>query len=239
MNHHQSTSQRLIEDLSLVISGTEPGGRLLSEPALARQLGVSRATLREGMRTFETQGLIRRRQGSGTYVVRPMHVIESGLEVLESIEKMAERIGAGVSMGVRKIERRPATAEEARILELPDGACVVHVSRVIHAEERPVAYLIDIVPEDLLHPDDLGETFRGSVLDFFLQRGEPTLLSSRCEINASTASPEVARSLNIQRGDVLLRFEAFLYATTGRLVDYSFSYFLPGYFRFHVVRRVG
>jgi GntR family transcriptional regulator len=51
------------------------------------------------MRTFETQGLIRRRQGSGTYVVRPSHVIESGLEVLESIETLSNRIGLKVSVG--------------------------------------------------------------------------------------------------------------------------------------------
>jgi GntR family transcriptional regulator len=50
---------------------------------------------------------------------------------------------------------------------------------------------------------------------------------------------EVARALQIQRGDVLLRFEAFLYDISGRVVDYSFSYFLPGVFRFHVVRKVG
>jgi GntR family transcriptional regulator len=239
MNNHISTSQRLQESLSAIISATEAGGRLPSEPALARQLGVSRATLREAMRTFETQGLIRRRQGSGTFVVRPSHVIETGLEVLESIETMADRIGMGVSMGVRKIEHRLASDDEARVLQLPAGGYVVNVSRVIHAEDRPVAFLIDIVPDDLLSPSALGESFRGSVLDFFVQRGDPELLSSRCEINSVTASPEVARALGIQRGDVLLRFEAYLYSTTGRLVDYSFSYFLPGYFRFHVVRRVG
>jgi GntR family transcriptional regulator len=49
----------------------------------------------------------------------------------------------------------------------------------------------------------------------------------------------VARKLGIQRGDVLLRFIAYLYTSAGRVVDYSFSDFLPGYFRFHVVRRVG
>jgi GntR family transcriptional regulator len=56
---------------------------------------------------------------------------------------------------------------------------------------------------------------------------------------ADTATTEVARSLGIQRNDVVLRFKAYLYASDGRVVDYSFSYFLPGYFRFHVVRRVG
>jgi GntR family transcriptional regulator len=65
------------------------------------------------------------------------------------------------------------------------------------------------------------------------------LVSSRCEINAVTASSEVARALGIQKGDVLLRFIAYLFAASGQVVDYSFSYFLPGYFNFHVVRRVG
>ena len=43
----------------------------------------------------------------------------------------------------------------------------------------------------------------------------------------------------VQRDDVLLHFVAYLYSKEGRVVDYSFSYFLPGYFRFHVVRKVG
>jgi GntR family transcriptional regulator len=53
------------------------------------------------------------------------------------------------------------------------------------------------------------------------------------------AKPEVARAMRIQRGDVLLRFIAYLYSTDGKVVDYSYSYFLPGYFKFHVIRRVG
>src|SRR5690606_30955540 len=75
------------------------GDKLPSEPMLAKMLGVSRATLREAMRTFEGQGIIRRRQGVGTFVVGPIQVIETGLEVLESIETLAEKIGLDVKMG--------------------------------------------------------------------------------------------------------------------------------------------
>jgi GntR family transcriptional regulator len=142
-------------------------------------------------------------------------------------------------MGALKLERRLAEEQEASALGLPSGAHVVHLARVILAEGRPVSYLIDILPDDILDLTELSEEFTGSMLDLLMRRGSPSLLTSRCEINAVTATPEVSRALGIQRGDVLLRFIAFLYATDGRVVDYSYSYFLPGYFRFHVVRRVG
>lgn len=236
---NQSVSQRLHDELGNLIAATEPGERLPSEPALAKQLNVSRATLREAMRTFETQGLIRRKQGSGTYVSHPGSIFETGLEVLESIETLAERIGLPVTLDDYKLENRPADAKEAQALNLEPGSHLWVVSRAIRVENRPVAYLIDILPEEIFSADELEHDFTGSVLDFLLQRGTPELISSRTEIMADTATREVARSLGIQRNDVLLRFKAFLYASDGRVVDYSFSYFLPGYFRFHVVRRVG
>jgi len=232
-------SQRLHEQLRQLIDRTPPGERLPSEPDLAKQLGVSRATLREAMRTFETQGLIHRRQGIGTFVIQPSQVIASGLEVLESIETLAERIGLSVSMGALKVDQRLARPEEAEQLSLESGDQVVHVARVIEAHDRPVAYLIDILPNDVLKPGDLKASFSGSVLDLLLRRGDPPLTTSRTEISTVAADSEVARALGIQRGDGVLRFQAILYAVDGRVVDYSYSYFLPGVFRFHVVRRVG
>jgi GntR family transcriptional regulator len=201
-------------------------------------MGVSRATLREAMRTFETQGMIHRRQGSGTFVSHPSQIIDSGLEVLESIDALAEELGLQVSMGEYVVNHRTAIEDEANALGLSLDDKVVHVARVILAEGRPVAYLIDILPDDILIPDDLSKNFTGSVIDLLLKRGKPKLASSRCEINAVTADSHVSRAMRIQRGDVLLRFIAYLYATNGRVIDFSYSYFLPGYFRFHVLRRV-
>lgn len=234
-----TTSQRLHEALGLLISSKKPGERLPSEPDLARQLGVSRATLREAMRTFETQGMIHRRQGSGTYVSRPSQVIESGLEILESIDTLAKRVGLSVALGDLKVESRPATESESEILRIPLNSQVTSIRRVILAEGHPAAYLVDVVPENVIQADELDANFRGSVLDLLLMRQNPPLSSSRCEINAVTASVEIARAMGIQRGDVLLCFEAYLYSSNGKVVDISLSYFLPGYFKFYVVRRVG
>jgi GntR family transcriptional regulator len=238
INNGLNRMGRLVEALGRMIAETKPGDRLPSEPELARQLGVSRATLREAMRTFETQGMIHRRQGAGTFVVHPSQVIESGLEILESIETLARRIELPVAMGELRTEHRPATPDEAQVLGLEPGIPILCLTRPILAEGHPVAYLVDIMPDDLLSPEELQHGFTGSVLDLLLKRGSPQLGTSRCDINAVTASVDISRAMRIQRGDVLLRFEACLYSADGRAIDYSFSYFLPGYFRFHVVRRI-
>jgi GntR family transcriptional regulator len=230
--------KRLQKDLAILIGKVKPGGKLPSEPDLAKMLGVSRATLREAMRAFEEQGLIRRRQGVGTFVVRHQQVIETGVEILESIESIAARIGLEVSMGMLNIERMPANSEQAVELHRPEGTALVQLTRVINAEERPVAFLVDLLPEEFLPINGLKEDFTGSVLDWLLKRGTPELDHSKTEIQAVAAPSEIARALQIQRGDVLLKFSANLYSAGGELVDHSSSYFLPGYFRFHVVRRV-
>lgn len=239
VNQTTSISQRLHENLSDIISRTDSGARLPSEPVLARQLGVSRATLREAMRTFETQGLIRRRQGSGTFVIHPAQVIETGLEVLESIETLAQRMGLPVTMGEMGCEQRPVNEEEAQTLKLEEGKPVIQISRVIQAQGRPVAYLIDVLPGDLISPQELSSGFTGSVLDLLIRRSSPAPDVSRTEVNAVTAPSQVAKAMGLQRGDVLLLFTALLYAPDGRVIDYSYSYFLPGCFRFYINRRVG
>lgn len=66
----------------LIVSGQLPqGGRLPTEAALAREVGVSRATVRESLRLLAAQGLVRtaKGQGGGSYVTMPTvaHISES------------------------------------------------------------------------------------------------------------------------------------------------------------------
>ncbi|MBI3160304.1 MAG: GntR family transcriptional regulator [Chloroflexi bacterium] len=232
-------SARLHDDLGRLIASTPPGERLPSEPELARRLSVSRATLREAMRTFETEGLIHRRQGVGTFVAQTPQVIETGLEVLQSIHTLARRMGLTVRMGIYQIDQRPPTPRETEKLDLRASKEVIQVSWVMETEDRPVAYLVDTLPADVISAQRLQRDFNGSVLDLMVQSDELILTTSHTSINAVAADPEIAKALGIQRRDVLLYFEALLYTGEGRAVDYSYSYYLPGYFHFHVVRRVG
>lgn len=239
MTDERSTYQRLQYELSDLIQNSPKGSKLPSEPLLAEQLGVSRATLREAMRTFESQGMLRRQQGVGTFVVGPSQIIDSGLEVLESIETLAERIGLEVSMGRFEISHIQANAVQAKKLNIDEGDPVIEVRRVIMTNDSPVAYLVDNLPEHVLDPETLATRFTGSVLDLLIHIGDPPLSTSKTEISAIHAPVDVAKALNVQRGDTLLLLKALLFNEAGDPVDYSHSYFLPGYFRLHIIRKIG
>ena len=237
---HIQIQQHLLE---LIKNRTfAPGDQLPAEVELAEQLGVSRSTLREALMRLEQDGIISRKHGLGTFVSFCAHpIIESGLEVLESLEHQARRIGLNTQMTHLEVVERPAEREEREKLAFPPEASgdVLCVDRVIIVENTPIAYLRDVLPRDLLCPDDLGKEFSGSVLDLLLQRGLPAPVISHTEIVAEGANPYVASRLDIPQGSPLLKLIAQLYAHDEQVLDYSLSYFVPGYFRFHVMRRVG
>jgi len=230
--------QRLQVELESMISKKEAGEKLLSEPALAKTLGVSRSTLREAMRTFEVQGLIRRRQGQGTFVVGKQKTFEGGLEVLESIETLSERIGLNVSMGEFDVKRFMVNEKTKDHTPFPLKTEVIQIERTINTEERPIAYLVDILPITILDEKDLEQGFDGSVLDWLLKRGDPVLSQSNTRIDSVEASSEIAHKLQIQRGAALLFFESDVYDGSDQIVTHTYTYFLPGYFDFHIVRQV-
>jgi GntR family transcriptional regulator len=224
--------------LTELLKGLQPGDQLPPEPVLAQQLGVSRPTLREVLRTFAERGLVIRRRGVGTFVASRLPILETGLEVLESLERMAQRLGLATEMAHLSIVERAATEEELNGLKRDEATPVLVVDRVIAIEGEPVADLRDVVPVDYLSEEDLQEGFRGSVLDILLERKSPVLTISRTQIMAESADARVARRLEIEPGTALLKLVAQLFSYDEQIVDYSVSTFVPGHFKFQVIRQV-
>jgi GntR family transcriptional regulator len=218
----------------------EPGQKLPSEGIFAERLGISRPTLREALHNLEVEGMIVRKHGVGTFV-SPSHAnrLESGLEVLESIEHIATRMGLRNQMGEAEIEERAPKANEIVGLECSPDEKVLSVARIILVDEKPVAYLWDVVPIRYLRKDDLGNKFQGSVLDIFLKRGRPMLTFSFTRLAAIAADGALARQLDVPRKSPLLKLEARLFTQDNTVVDYSISNFVPDHFYFHVIRRIG
>lgn len=63
-----------------------PGARLPPERELSQQMGVSRPSLRSGLRTLHAMGIITARRGAGTFIVEgPPHLGKAPLEFLAAL----------------------------------------------------------------------------------------------------------------------------------------------------------
>ena len=227
--------------LDLIENGTfQPGEQLPSEADLAVQLGISRPTLREALHNLEQEGLIICKHGVGTFVSHHILVLESGLEVLESLESQAHWLGLNTEVVQLLISERPVTDEEQAMLQLSeeDAVDVLDVDRVIAIEGESFAYLKDVVPLTYLRKEDVEGQFSGSVLDVFLQQDVVLPVASQTQISAEGADAQLAKRLGVPKGTALLKLVGQLYSYDEKVLDYSLSYFIPGHFKFHVTRRV-
>jgi GntR family transcriptional regulator len=225
--------------LGLIEDGTyDPGEQLPSENELATQLGISRPTLREALLNLEGENVVVRKHGVGTFVA-PGYVrqLESGLECLESLLELASKQGARVQVSDLRVELEPADADVADRLKVPAGTLVTGVRRVLVLEGAPVAYMVDAALPETLAPDSVDEAFQGSVLDLLRQQHRLEISQAVANIVATNAGALLASRLQVQPEQALLLLEETLFDDQGKAVEFSKNYFVPDYFRFHVVRR--
>ena len=234
--------ERRIEDL-LLQGRYRAGDRIPPETELVAALGVSRVTVRAGLARLVERGLLERRRGSGTFLVRPPEGsrLQSGLERLETYTVHAERLGLKLDSEESRIEAVGAEPDEAAALEVSEGTSLVKVSRVLLVEGKRAAWMVDVVPEDVVGLDEVREHFRpdAMVLDLLVSRGVRVGFSQMF-IEAAMLGPDdpVGGKLRLKEPSAALLLIQTMYLGDGRPVQWSRDTFLPGNLNLHVIREL-
>src|SRR5689334_11474498 len=145
--------------------GWQPGMRLPSERELVHEFGCARMTVHRALRELEEEGLIERRQGSGSYVAE-LHPISNLLQVRDIHDEIRER-GHVHTTRVCEVARIRCDAAIAAAMRLRKGAPVFH-AQLVHLENGVPIQLEDRHINPALAPDllerDLTQVTPSAVL---------------------------------------------------------------------------
>src|SRR6195952_726912 len=202
---------------SAIQSGELPTGTLLqNEVDLAESLGLSRPTMRRAMQHLVDKGLVVRRPGMGTRVVKPK--LHRPLE-LTSLNDDLNRAGRKPTTEVLSFKRVEAADEVADRLEIPEGTPVLELIRLRRADGEPIAKLINFLPERLSNfsEEDLAEH---GLYD--LIRGQGIALHSATQtLGARNATAAESRMLDEPKGAALITAQRVTYDDHGMAVEFG------------------
>jgi GntR family transcriptional regulator len=215
----------------------KPGARLMSEIALARNLEVSRATLREAMRILVRDGLVDIKHGVGAFVADEHRLIWSRLDSMRSFTDLIRSVGGKPGDRHLSVERTEAPDDVAKALGIEPGTPVGLIKRVRLIDGAPLAIANEYVL--LVDPGDFArlEAFAGGSLYKFLRdRCGIVLARSSVVIAAIRADASQAALLEVRKGAPLLLLREPHYDIAGRPVLFAINYHNSDIVQFTVTR---
>lgn len=210
-----------------------PGTRLPSEFELAKQFGVSRATLREALRVLEEEGLVVRRHGVGTFLAE-RSVVRAGIEQLFSVTEWIERANRVPGTIEKQVGEMLPSEEDRDRLGLSESESILCMTRIRTADGDPVVYCEDRIPARVLRHGWKG--FNGSLFDL-LEAADRPIAYAQTEIKPIAHHDIVFKALDVRPGEALLLLEQLHFDANDNPVLLSSNYFRTDTFHFHVLRR--
>jgi GntR family transcriptional regulator len=220
----ESSSLPLYQQLQRALREAIENGAIAPEDALpperdlAEMLGVSRITVRKAIDELAEEGLLVRKQGSGTFV---SNRVEKNFAKLTSFsEDMRARGREPRSVWLTKAAGT-VTPEESLTLRSSPGTPVFRFHRIRYADDAPMAIEYATVLADCLPSVEAVES---SLYEALEQTGHRPVRALQ-RLRAVLFTAEQAKLLKAQERDAGLLVARVGYLKDGRAVEFSQSYY--------------
>jgi GntR family transcriptional regulator len=234
IDHHSRLPLHVqVENLmrKLIASPLYQDGKLLpKEMDLAKRLGISRNTVRQATNKLELENLLVRKKGVGTRVVK--NTVSTRLNNwLSFSEEMHSKGVEFVNFDI-KVTWVNAESEVAEILQIEQGRKVLKLERLRGVSKGPFVYFISY-----FHPR-IGltgnEDFSRHLYEIMEQEHATMAAISKEKINAVAATSEVAKKLNIKKGDPVLFRRRLVCDPGDRPIEYNVGYYRGDSFTYEI-----
>jgi GntR family histidine utilization transcriptional repressor len=176
------------------------GDLMPSEAELVTQFGVSRMTVNRALRELQSEGMVDRVQGVGTFAAQ-LHRLSATLTIRDLHEEIEAR-GHRHHAKVHLVREERATAALAKQLGLASGAPVYH-SLIVHHDDDVALQCEDRYVNPASAPDYLQVDFTRTTPTQHLLEVAP-LWQAQYTIEASRPTAQEARLLGIGADDPCL-----------------------------------
>jgi DNA-binding GntR family transcriptional regulator len=206
-----------------------PGARLENEIALGERLGLSRPTVRRAIQELVSKGLLVRRRGIGTQVVRrPVSRKVELTSLYDDLQRGAKHPSTTL-LGRKTV---PAEERVAEALGVPIGSEVVQLRRVRMSDGVPIAVLENYLPPEFAELADEDLESRGL---YQLLRARGTTISvAHQTIGARAATSVEAKLLGIKTGGPVLTMDRAAYSNAGNAVEFGHHCYRPDLYSFEI-----
>ena len=234
INHNSSTplhiqAERILRDL--IATDEYKNGKLLpSEIELSEQLHISRNTLRQAINKLVYDGLLVRRKGVGTRVVRKS--VAGGIKNWMSFSQEMKQLGVEVRNFEFHISRKKAVPDAVPFFECEEGTKCVVMERLRGNREYPFVYFVSYFNPAL--PITGEEDYAMPLYEMLEKNYGIVVKTSKEAISARLAGEFLAEKLEIDEGDPVLVRKRFVYDENGVAVEYNIGYYRADSFTYTI-----
>lgn len=200
-----------------------PEEKLPSENELAKKFDVSRVTIRRALQSLESEKIIYRCQGLGSFVSdkRAPHNL---VRLTDFNEDMA-RAGLNATSHVEELQVTDAEEWLLEPLQLEKDSRVVVVDRLRMGDGEPIAFDRTWLPlfyGQLLKQNELADKTIYRILE---EEYDIRIMRGSYRISATVSDSELAERLHVECGFPLLRIDRTTFSVGDRPVYYQTRYY--------------
>jgi GntR family transcriptional regulator len=211
------------KQLRLIINSPDykNGKKFPNEVDLSKQLGISRATLRQAMNKLVFEGLLIRKKGVGTVVADT--AITSKAHNWLSFSQEMKALGITVKNYSLYIGWENPNEELCRFFDISEDTKVLKLERLRGKLEHPFVYFISYFNPRIGLTGN--EDFSRPLYDVLQQKYNTVVKLSKEEISAKVADRMLAEKLEIIVGEPILKRKRFVYDAGNRPVEWNVGYY--------------